>query len=200
MAGLFASDNCGYLKGLYAMNRCGKGESWSVCCLEKSNYGLRVFEIVRGSGKDEFNPSELSAADYYVGHIRPVYSEPDGMFHPAKYKGCRLWHTGCLRKDYMSNYDENWDTFLIVKKLVSEGYESLNCIGGTFACIFLQNGSLSFFRNDGMPLYFKRKGRALSAVNFSGGHLVKSGLIKTFVDEDVEVNSETFDGGVYYED
>lgn len=82
-----------------------------------------------------------------------------------------LWHNGILKDktcdELRETFDtsQHWDTELLHIAVADDGYDSLDEIDGSFACIrFIEGESIHFFRNEISPLY--SDGEALSSTPF----------------------------------
>lgn len=96
---------------------------------------------------------------YGICHTQAPTTQAQGLesVHPAAYNNQYLWHNGIVKayqvEQLQKQYgDDEWDTLLLLKKLVDTGTPSL--VDGTFSCVwYTRECELVVFRNEISPLF-----------------------------------------------
>lgn len=138
---------------LTVLSKEGRVES---CEKRIGKFEQLVFEQVEHIEKN--NP-------YYILHIQSptkVTELSKETIHPAKQYGLDstdyLWHNGMIIERNMNTikekyeYESDWDTGLILK-MVTDSFDNLTEIEGSFGCLLLKDNNLSIFRNNIIPMY-----------------------------------------------
>lgn len=98
---------------------------------------------------------------YNICHIQAPTTESKGIdsIHPAIYNQNMLWHNGIIKYEYVlkmqdtQNTKDSWDTKLLLEILETQGFNGLDDIEGSFACIYKKNDIYYVFRNMISPLF-----------------------------------------------
>lgn len=100
---------------------------------------------------------------YFLCHSQAptTSSELSESIHPAISRDWqfRLWHNGILKTKTIDTLntkygtEHTWDTALLNKAIYHDGWEILNEIDGSFACVFHDASDIYVFRNEISPLF-----------------------------------------------
>lgn len=136
---------------------------------------IEVTKIEKGWGKfDErvINPNAL----LHIGHTQAptggLVMEIDRV-HPAQQGQAYLFHNGILKSEYVKflqaryKTDIEWDTKLLLMRIMDVGIGCLSEVDGSFACVFLADKTMNMFRNEIAPLFIDREG-SISSTKFDG--------------------------------
>lgn len=116
----------------------------------------------------EFGPLDPNIIDknfiegsYGIAHIQAPTSAKHTVerIHPAIYSGSCLWHNGILKTTYINKHvkdnpdTSDWDTEIILRELVSNGYKILSTVDGSFSCLAFDGSEMFLFRNLLSPMF-----------------------------------------------
>lgn len=90
---------------------------------------------------------------YYLGHTQAPTGQMSGI-HPSQEGSSYLWHNGILKSSYCD--PGVWDTQYMHHKILENGWDELNFIDGSFACVLYKDNEFYIFRNEISPLYISR--------------------------------------------
>lgn len=167
MCGIVASKSINTFKKLIELNQSRGSFSYSLTILFYSDDYSKLGNIELYKGFGEFNfklLDDLNEIDtmYLIGHIQAPTNglvEDIERIHPSKYYGHYLYHNGILKTEYINEYAKmysGWDTELLNKMIFGCGYNCLEFVKGSFACIELKGSIISVFRNNNSIIYYDR--------------------------------------------
>lgn len=145
----------------------------------------QFFSLQKGIGTMDYKCINPFKQDYIIGHQQAPTTQEKSIstIHPASIgDDYLLWHNGILKPKTINELQQklkiptDWDTLLLLHSIVSEGFNSLNSINGTFACIFYSHGKLFTFRNEISPLFIDDE-LNISSTNFDGARSIPANTI-----------------------
>lgn len=155
------------------------------------SHSIAVYNPVNGDLniiQKEFGPLEkidLPDDCYYIGHQQaPTTDAKDvSAIHPAFAEGVYLWHNGIIKQHQVDawkreyNSPRNWDTEWLATLIAGSGFDVLNTIDGSFACLMYNPTikKLLTFRNDNCPLHTNSS--SISSTAFTGSSNIQSGVV-----------------------
>lgn len=199
MCSIFLSTNLESFKDLINLNQSRGKFSYSYSIFKDGK-----FKIIR---KDFglFDTSVLENAPIHIGHCQAPTGgmiKDKNKIHPAEIQNHYLFHNGIVLPRYLqdSGY-EGWDTYFILHQLFKNGFDSLNHIQGSFACVFVKNTDIYFFRNSLCNLYIKNKEYiSLSSVPFPDAELIEKEKIFSLEENKIfNISSFKDKNIIYYE-
>lgn len=147
-----------------------------------TQFSSENFQIKKSFDKIISDPNKI----FYLGHSQ---APTGGMIkdtyriHPAKEEGYYLYHNGILKQSYIDllkeefNTRENWDTLLLLKKIVKDEFKILSEIDGSFTGVLFSNSNYIYlFRNEITPLWID-KDFNFSSIKFENSFLIKENTI-----------------------
>ena len=99
---------------------------------------------------------------YYLCHVQAPTGgmmEDITRVHPVRIDTSYLFHNGILQrrtiKKLQKKYSEanDFDSYLLLKSLIEEGFEGLSDIEGLFTCAYIRQNALHLFRTKHGKLY-----------------------------------------------
>jgi len=110
---------------------------------------------------EEYIDDHFREGLYGIAHIQAPTTgiKTEKRIHPAIYFESCLWHNGILKTSYINKHmkdypdEPTWDTEIILRKLVENGYGALNTIDGSFSCLAFDGTDLFLFRNLLAPMF-----------------------------------------------
>lgn len=129
------------------------------------------------------NTFEIECRRVTVGHILQPTNPNQYNQHPSIVERSMLWHNGLLKSSWIESIGyskDDWDTKVLCTLIELNGFDCLNDIDGSFACVYKRDNNLYVFRNDLSPLYY---GNSNQSVNISSTktkttpNKVKSGVV-----------------------
>lgn len=157
MCGIFCSFQKEEIEFLAGKNSYRGSHSFSILSFHENQ-----INCTKQLGK--FNIDLVAEEGYKICHIQaPTTSSKSAEFiHPAQIENNYLWHNGiikhfdCLRLNRKQNNNIHWDTHLLLLELLDEEnrLNNLSEINGSFACVFLRENQVFFFRNILSPLFY----------------------------------------------
>lgn len=147
---------------------------------------FKLHKIFRKVGKfdENFMKRELYGS-YFILHIQSPTKiteiTPD-LIHPASFEENLLWHNGMILDNCLKNLKTqlkektDWDTQIILTGLLKEGYNFLQKIEGSFACVYYNNGKINLFRNKIVPLYVDSE-LNISSSKFENSKEIESNMV-----------------------
>ena len=111
--------------------------------------------------------------DITVGHFRAKTSGNTNITHPSVIDNTHLYHNGIIKnttllKHRPDDYKTAWDT-AVLHSLILSGFSSVGEIDGSFACFYVVDNTIKFFRNHLSPLWVDTTNNriTLSSVKFN---------------------------------
>jgi glutamine phosphoribosylpyrophosphate amidotransferase len=172
-------------------------------------YSISLFNLEDSLVTAEYGNGEFDAAYlenmkidgcYIVCHLQSPtgIGDPDGnSVHPNIINNTQqnsyLWHNGILMPSAMQMLQQKFcnstfDTFLLHQWLAGNG--SLDDIEGSFACVFIVNGSVKLFRSKHAKLYIDEN-MTISSEYFEGSKCINADRIyeMNFTDNSLVIES-----------
>lgn len=176
MCSLIGSLDKGRLKALVKLNEYRGNRTSSVSSLDLDTFEIKVTRFDQPL-VDEAIENHFKDGFYNIIHMQAPTGPTSGI-HPAESHSLArgqgfLWHNGLIL-----GHQGDWDTQAILDGLMGhDGYESLNSLRGSFACMFAVNGkSFSIFRNAISPLFIADNGD-ISSTEFEGSEKIDCDVI-----------------------
>ena len=177
MCGIFGSSNQQTFIELVALNSYRGNHTHTITNSSGvyRDYGPFTAEVIRHQWRDGL----------HIGHIQaPTNGEVSDLnrSHPSVYEDTLLWHNGivterCIKQLARTDEERQWDT-KIIHRWVSQGFENLVHIDGTFSCVLMNQASkrVFLFRNSASPMFVDSNG-SFSSVKFDGSGPTKPNTI-----------------------
>jgi len=163
MCALVGSGNKKMIEALYMLNSYRGELSYSICSFSRDS---SIMVLAQDAGKmPEGFIDSLPDAHFYIGHSQAPTTESTSI-HPAVFSDAMLWHNGIVKQREIPH--GVWDTEWMLKGIVTEGFDFLSSVVGSFACILYMNGQLYLFRNEISPLFVDAE-LNISSTKFYGG-------------------------------
>ena len=181
MCGIIATKSISQFKELVLLNQQRGSFSYSLTVLTYNSetfyksFGKFNFDILKNI---EVNNNE---GLYLIGHVQA----PTGglihdlnRIHPSNVADKQyLYHNGILKSKYIKKYlvkdgyasnianinnpPPTWDTEILNNNIYKYGFEHLNEVKGSFACLLIKDNEIFAFRNNNSIIYYD------SDLNFS---------------------------------
>lgn len=167
MCALVGSFDKSKLKELFNLNAYRGELSYSLASF---NHDVQLQVLMMEAGKMPGNFIDgFPESYYYIGHTQAPTTEATSI-HPAAFRNALLWHNGIVKQKELPG--DAWDTEWILKGILTDGFEFLSTVDGTFACIMYQDGELFVFRNEISPLFVDDV-LNFSSTKFIGSHPIE---------------------------
>lgn len=149
MCAIFGSKSKDKLLELYELNKYRGQLSNSLGGFDL--YGRKGIVIQRAGALESYQIDNFPYHAFYIGHTQAPTTEANNSIHPAIFGDFMLWHNGIVKQKTLST--SNWDTYWMLEGIMQNGFEFLNEVDGTFACVLYYYNELYFFRNEISPLF-----------------------------------------------
>ena len=171
----------------------GRGElRWSMAVIAEQDGILTVVQLLKGEGKLE--ERQMSSTHtlarvvqkdnlYFLVHTHSP-TDLDSQSHPAISDGHFMWHNGMILPEGREHMKQTslpmtmWDTAMLLNfyKSGAKNRKRLGEIVGSFACVYMNKGEMTFFRNPHAPLFYDNKDMAISSVPLPDMKKAKAGV------------------------
>lgn len=195
MCGIIASKSITKFKELILLNQSRGTFSHSLTALKyKDDYTQLAGKWIYRHF-DEFNFKIFDNIDenlknmYFIGHVQA----PTGglihdwnRIHPSNIANSSyLYHNGILKPNYVKKWlikddiaDDNipWDTQVLNNNLFKYGFNCLDDVKGSFACMLIKDEQIYCFRNNNSIIYYDED-LNFSSMKFDGSNELPSGEV-----------------------
>lgn len=132
-----------------------------------------------------------------IGHFRARTSGCNGFSHPSVIGDTHLYHNGIIKNTTLAKYHPHdykniWDT-PVLHSIVVNDFASIGAVDGSFACFYVVDGVIKFFRNHLSPLWIDTSHGhvTLSSVKFSDKCTMISAGTVYVINSDLTISVES---------